>query len=109
MSETKHTPGPWHFVEENAGLMHDHGYGILFGEPDGWGWEKNLYVSVGCSNNVERKLGVGVAKANARLIAAAPDLLEALKALLAAIGGEESTDLWCKDARAAIAKAEETP
>jgi hypothetical protein len=44
--------------------------------------------------------------ADARLIAAAPDLLAALKNLLEAIGGEESTDIWCRDARAAIAKAE---
>ena len=44
-------------------------------------------------------------EANARLITAAPDLLAALQALLEAIGGEESTDIWCEDARAAIAKA----
>lgn len=77
-----HTPGPWHFVPENTGLMFDHGYGILYGEPDSWGWEKNLYVSVGCSVRVARELGEDTAEANARLIAAAPDLLGALKDLL---------------------------
>jgi hypothetical protein len=86
-STAAHTPGPWHFVEENAGLMTDHGYGILYGEPDSWGWEKNLYVSVGCSLRVERELGKGVAEANARLIAAAPEMLEALKDLLTIVEG----------------------
>ena len=45
------------------------------------------------------------AEANALLIAAAPELLAALRDLLSAIGGEESTDIWCQNARAAIAKA----
>lgn len=117
------TPGPWHFVPENAGLMMDHGYGILYGEPDSWGWEKNLYVSVGCSGNVLRELGEGAAEANARLIAAAPETKEQRDELLAALrdiqefcddpdGSEKSESLamglsrLLPAARAAIAKAE---
>lgn len=107
-----HTPGPWHFVEDNAGLMMDHGYGILYGEPDSWGWEKNLYVSVGCSNRVAHELGRGVAEANARLIAAAPDLLDALKGVVTileavkftvGLRGNQLTRL--EKARAALSKA----
>lgn len=63
------TPGPWHFVHENAGLMQDHGYGLLFGEADVWGWEKNLFISVGCSFRTEAELGKGAGDANAAFIA----------------------------------------
>jgi selenocysteine lyase/cysteine desulfurase len=75
-----HTPGPWHFDKDNAGLMSDHGYGLLYGDMDVYGGSKDLYVSVGCSGNVERHLGKGVAEANARLIAAAPDMARAVRA-----------------------------
>lgn len=63
------TPGPWHFVEENTGLMPDHGYGLLYGQPDAFGWEKNLFISVGASNRARRELGEGAPDANAALIA----------------------------------------
>lgn len=105
--QVKHTPGPWHFVEENAGLMMDHGYGILYGEPDAWGWEQNLYVSVGCSLNVERKLGKGAAAANARLIAAAPDMLAACKEFIRKVeAGEAKSKRSYAQMKAAVAKAE---
>lgn len=81
--EFKGTPGPWHFVPENAGLMLDHGYGILFGDPDIFGWEKNLFVSVGCSGNAVAALGEGVPEANARAIAAVPDMVKALETFVA--------------------------
>lgn len=43
---------------------------------------------------------------DAALIAAAPDLLEAATALMAMIDPDgESTDIWCVDMRAALAKA----
>ena len=65
------TPGPWHFVEENAGLMPDHGYGLLHGhpEPGSGGWEKNLYISVGASTRATNALGEGAPEANAAHIA----------------------------------------
>lgn len=110
--ETKaanHTPGPWHFAPENVGKMIDDGYGILFGEADSWGWEKNLYVSVGCSIRAERELGAGVPEANARLIAAAPDLLavakEAKDLLINELVKEPDRTVFWKLV-AAIAKAE---
>lgn len=107
MMETRFTPGPWHFVPENAGLMFDHGYGILYGEPDAWGWEKNLFVSVGCSGNVKSALGEGAAEANAHLISAAPDLYAALDRawnLLCDITGDGHLDIK-EQCSAALSKA----
>lgn len=89
---TQHTPGPW--------FVRDHEYGEFV-------YCKNGYIISGPIN--KRTDG-----ANARLIAAAPDLLEALKAFLRApsIGsnGPGSSTIVVQDfnlraARAAIAKA----
>ncbi len=85
---SKHTPGPW---------IND-GDGIVWSESDPiYGWIAD------CRN--------GAQDANARLIAAAPDLLEALRSMLSefsvmaspATAGEIAA---CEAARAAIAKAE---
>lgn len=79
MTKTQHPPGPWHVVD---GIVCDN-YGqdllspVLFDAfPDEF-------------------------KANARLIAAAPDLLAELK-ILEAVAPEQ----WAKTARALIAKVE---
>ena len=68
MSEAKHTPGPWTVHEKGA-----HPYPFVSGPfvPVEWG-EDNFLVSY--------LVGVD-AKANGHLIAAAPDLLYAIKAL----------------------------
>ena len=66
----KATPGPWHFVPENVGMVFDDGYCLLHGQPGAGGWEQNLFVWVGCSVRVERELGAGVPEANAAFIAA---------------------------------------
>lgn len=71
------TPGPWVFAEENVGTMFDAGYGLLYGEPGAGGWEKNLYISVGCSGNVDRELGENVGKANAAFIVACVNYVRA--------------------------------
>lgn len=99
---TQHTPGPWHFVEKNVGAMPDHGYCLLHGEPAEFGWEKNLFVVVGASGNAVRALGEGVPEANAKLIAAAPELLEALQEIVRNWDGEPE-DMAA--ANAAISKA----
>lgn len=73
MSDTKHTPGPWRFFD-NAG-KNMQGYC----QPSGvTGTGENLGQLVcGCFGDVRG--GEDQAKANARLIAAAPELLGALK------------------------------
>ena len=93
MTQT-HTPGPWIWrVEDGPQWFLDPGIliiegGMTDGTPDG--------------DEIDR--------ANARLIAAAPDLLEALKEALDAWDthnkhGDGMQGHWASDARAAIAKA----
>ena len=84
---SNHTPGPWEVMIDDAGF-------IDFYRIDANG------ETVG-----EALLG----EADARLIAAAPDLLAALQALVVLDDGNRS-ELWCwseefEAARAAIAKA----
>ncbi len=100
-----HTPGPWH-----CGTLRETGI--------------NAGIDVDADNNSNLALvhhepldrDSGETKANARLIAAAPDLLAALEGLLADIaeyqtinklGGEKNH--WQVQARAAIAKATGQP
>ena len=102
MTETAHTPGPWFAVEGNK----HHGPFVT-----------NVEVRTICDLYTVDKLNrifvfrPEEAEANARLIAAAPDLLEALKALQRqALQGNVRGDEWMDEAleltRAAIAKAE---
>lgn len=90
MSEAKHTPGPWQWTQHFDPTISIY--------KDGFGQIARLYDS-----------SAGTGKANARLIAAAPDLLDALKTIVEVIGnteyGEIDRKLAVKDARAAIAKA----
>ncbi len=87
MTETaKHTPGPWHAKPS----MHGKRY---------------KYVQIGKD---ESYTTLELAPADARLIAAAPDLLEAVKELtdqLALVAKDPINNLWVKQGRAAIAKA----
>jgi hypothetical protein len=94
-----HTPGPWRFDEfqrvtgfavSGCGL---HG-GLL---ALAYIKKKGPYTLVA--------LGVAEAKANARLIAAAPELLAALQTLMGSIEGLQENLDAAKAARAAIAKA----
>ena len=87
---SKHTPGPWEMR------------GLTIFEPG------KVALSIASITQHEPN-----ARANARLIAAAPDILEALKGLLADIqdyqrinnlGGDDNH--WQAMARAAIAKTE---
>lgn len=101
MSETKHTPGPW-FV---TGAM-----------------TKYIEARIGCGM-VQEVAAVGPTDAdggygeqqhaNASLVAAAPELLDALEDALHGVEGNHPLDAdihsWQDAARAAIAKAKGQP
>jgi hypothetical protein len=93
---TQHTPGPWYDPTENAGK---------FGFPR-WG------VIAKAGDKIEliaKVFPVGMSlqkrKANARLIAAAPELLDALENLVIAIGMGWDLDGVIAVSEAAITKA----
>lgn len=103
---SKHTPGPWSYRKvprkqeweintkrcPNSGCVSWTGMAVVFGCDD------------------DPKMGKVVGEANARLIAAAPDLLEALKEILYYIGDRKvATHGAMHRARAAIAKATGEP
>ena len=95
MSEVKHTPGPWRYEPQNGSPTT--GQHMISGSKPGYLAEV-------------RDCGSGDVVANAHLIAAAPDMLEALKAALSLIeiaipfDGEVN-----RMVRNAIAKAEGQP
>jgi len=82
MTDTQHTPGPWVIHPEALGE-----HSIV--TPDGRGLIADIY---------------GRSPANARLIAAAPELLEALQDCVAVPNKNRPDEVWQR-ARAAIAKA----
>lgn len=84
---SKHTPGPWSF--DGAINVAYAGY-FSVGFPDGSGF---------C-------VPYDIGEANARLIAAAPDLLEALQVLANVTAADNSPKRIREIALAAIAKAE---
>lgn len=112
MSGSRHTPGPWRWVDRSSSwdykdelprLESDEGAEVLW-----LGDNETYYPTAGNRPN----------EADAALIAAAPELLEALKALLAVVE-EDDFDLAMnhgvkmygprlEPARAAIARAEGT-
>ncbi|WP_113132733.1 hypothetical protein [Rhizobiales bacterium] len=116
MSATKHTPGPWAFDDDNA-VMADVGAHIC---------TVSMADDFPCIDDDEGDSRTNVdieCKANARLIAAAPDLLEALVEILGPLNvcsdNQNVGDDVClpvdmtmgelRKARAAIAKAEGRP
>lgn len=90
---TKHTPGPWDVVDRGTPNVEVRRSG-----------EKRFRFPIAWLPKIEEF------EANARLIAAAPDLLDALRELLAAhrcIGrAEVEACAECLSARAALAKSE---
>jgi hypothetical protein len=97
MNETKHTPGPWRVSgnEKEVYAKHPHGFVCPFVVSDCSGREQ--FGPLATEHFPE------TAKANARLIAAAPDLLAACKAYFYG----EKPDRECEAMMgAAIAKAE---
>ena len=91
---TKHTPGPWEKADGTDGITR----GIR-------GWHGPEMVNVINWNGISRATSV-TGQANARLIAAAPDLLEALQWVVLRTEEGGYPDGKClEEARAAIAKA----
>lgn len=91
---SKHTPGPWHYFR-------GFGSGYFYVESDipGIGADKQMLIKIGKSEE------------NAQLIASAPDLLKALKDLVARCDGEEGiqpdrSNMCTIEAHAAIKRAE---
>ena len=71
---TKHTPGPWHA----------RGQGIYIDGEPGDDYEE-IYEHARAHENMPGGISAAEADANAKLIAAAPDLLEAVRQLLGAL------------------------
>ena len=95
--KTEHTPGPWsYYAGEAQPNPYWRNYRLYVGE--------RLVAEIGCTN------AVGDGDANARLIAAAPELLAALTALvghadLGEVDLEPEEQAALASARAAIEKA----
>ena len=106
MSESKHTPGPW--TIERCSIDLPENDRLIVGHPNSS--DMSVIRTIGRLFSYARP---EVNKANARLIAAAPELLEACKELLAGIGMAaiddeplRPNDPEVRAARAAIAKCE---
>lgn len=103
---SKHTPGPWSYrkLPRKQEWEIDTGHCPNLGRVSWTG----MAVVFGCDD--DPKIGKVVGEANARLIAATPDLLEALKEILYYIGDRKvATHGAMHRARAAIAKATGEP
>ena len=92
----KHTPGPW------TPFFNDQAIGVSTKRSDiAWVWNKNAGLGDSLRSREEDE-------ANARLIAAAPDLLEAAQKVLSHKRGEDDwliLAVYCRELEAAIAKA----
>ena len=94
MTDTKHTPGPWVWEHWQMGLTAQNGTSVL---------AYYDYEGMSLHGKTEDEH-----EANAHLIAAAPDLLEALEAIVATWDGPKYNHFMADNidlARAAIAKA----
>jgi hypothetical protein len=97
---TQHTPGPWMFCTDSGGLVVETAYP---------GSKQFLIAQV----KTRYPAGDGLHHANARLIAAAPDLLEALKEARSSLEDVDwdefstpAVEKLMRQCDAAIAKAE---
>ena len=96
-----HTPGPWRLSPLLSGSENDRGFRIFASDGrDGTMWIADVSPVIDNDRGDASEEG----KANARLIAAAPDLLEALKDVEANVA-DDSPFMW-ERVGAAIAKAE---
>lgn len=97
-----HTPGPWEIPPNPHG---DDTRRFIWPEPTGDFVAGECRDTGFCIAVVSPRADVAVLEANARLIAAAPDLLQALKAIAENDPGMRPRD-WLATAHAVIAKAE---
>ena len=110
--QTKHTPGPWRLTESGDAIVSADG-GTLIVETGQDYWKNLEAAAAGASSDIAKR-HLPQVRANARLIAAAPELLEALVAILETADlsfgeGEQAAKVGnavISQARAAIAKAE---
>ena len=102
MSEGKHTPGPWKAKMQRNRYNHDLGWIIEHGNGR-IGWASLAYADT----NSEATKSDPARKANALLIASAPDILEWAKSILAEhdAGGDISL-ASIGHLRSAVSKAE---
>ena len=93
-NEAQHTPGPWKAVEAAY-------------NPPGWLWVQNGPGALLADVHQNKNIPLEARNANARLMAAAPELLEALQEIITAADGEgwSQLDAGFTKARAAVAKA----
>lgn len=96
--QTRHTPGPWE--HDGQGIYIFGPKGEMVAQVRGWGY----LTGVGGLNLPEDK-AVEIQKANGNLLAAAPEMFDALRDAVAALGGIKSPNVP-DSVRAAIAKAE---
>lgn len=94
MTQTTHTPGPWKLADECY-------------SPDGYVWASDNDELVAVAGYDCSDLPTITRAANARLIAAAPDLLAALATLIedCEAHGLTDNDAHLREARNAITKA----
>lgn len=98
---TKHTPGPWVVHEGDEIDIRSANPADLAQAPIYYCIAENIGGHVHGENFDD----YSEVEANARLIAAAPELLEALESFPGFLCGTESGDAWIDQMRAAIAKA----
>lgn len=98
MSEPTHTPGPWEVIQHGQKIV------VRTESPSKTRFGASRYAAVGGFERSDPKQ-LAEALANARLIAAAPELLEALQAITDAAKEKRVTAEHYEVASAAINKA----
>ncbi|MCP4645789.1 MAG: hypothetical protein GY851_35415 [bacterium] len=99
MAEHTHTPGPYevkNLTDVFGPLGGDSGDGMAADPNDGW-LVADCSAGVTFAGNMETELGFDVQKANARLLATAPDMLAMLEDVACRIIESENWWMDCPD------------